>query len=566
MRPIPHLALSLLPALAALQLGCPSPARPPRDAVAEQGDARREAGAEGGGRCGNGRVEGTESCDGADLNGQSCASLGLLFGALGCTPGCRFDFGGCGTCGDGKLQGAEACDGAELRGQTCTSAGFTGGSLRCTACQLDTSGCTAASPGHATIVYGTATELVIRRMDTATGALASEAAPAGLAGARWVVNQISPTDPTDEVAAVSSETATGLQLHLLHRGSNTWTLDGTVPLGIPATEAQTRPFDLVYEAKSGEALLVYSDNTNNPRFRTYTRSGGWAAAQGALAAPLGTAPVRWVVLARQQRTDEIALAYSDASTFLFNAIWDGGAFVEGSKSNLSADTDGMGRATQSFDAVYEDASGDLLVFASDSCCTCAAANIKRYHEAMVDKAALTNSICGLWTFMKLAPLRGSDAVAIVGDQAFASVWSGSAWYPASHLWPGPPGPTPRWADVAWVGSQPVALVVHRGWAETNWTGGAGKVHWLRYNLVGGGWQSGAPLAVAGLGELLWSQLEAFPAEDRVMAVFSDDVKNLWAMTYSQAKGWTVANGGAALAANSLSTTSARAFSVAISQK
>jgi hypothetical protein len=46
--------------------------------------------------CGDGMVTGSESCDGVDLDGQSCASQGFgLGGTLTCTPGCSFDFSGC---------------------------------------------------------------------------------------------------------------------------------------------------------------------------------------------------------------------------------------------------------------------------------------------------------------------------------------------------------------------------------------------------------------------------------------------------------------------------------------
>jgi hypothetical protein len=41
--------------------------------------------------CGNGIVEGTEKCDGAALNNQSCATQGsYVGGTLKCDPGCMF--------------------------------------------------------------------------------------------------------------------------------------------------------------------------------------------------------------------------------------------------------------------------------------------------------------------------------------------------------------------------------------------------------------------------------------------------------------------------------------------
>ncbi|MGC4119568.1 MAG: hypothetical protein QM765_34355 [Myxococcales bacterium] len=47
------------------------------------------------GHCGNGKVDGDESCDGAAFGEKSCASLGYSGGTLGCTDECMLDTRGC---------------------------------------------------------------------------------------------------------------------------------------------------------------------------------------------------------------------------------------------------------------------------------------------------------------------------------------------------------------------------------------------------------------------------------------------------------------------------------------
>lgn len=47
------------------------------------------------GFCGDGMRAGPEACEGADLGGATCASLGYLTGTLGCTSACTHDVGGC---------------------------------------------------------------------------------------------------------------------------------------------------------------------------------------------------------------------------------------------------------------------------------------------------------------------------------------------------------------------------------------------------------------------------------------------------------------------------------------
>jgi hypothetical protein len=48
--------------------------------------------------CGNGVIDGSDQCEGADLGGATCQGLGYtLGGTLGCTAGCAFDTSGCVT-------------------------------------------------------------------------------------------------------------------------------------------------------------------------------------------------------------------------------------------------------------------------------------------------------------------------------------------------------------------------------------------------------------------------------------------------------------------------------------
>jgi hypothetical protein len=98
--------------------------------------------------CGDGRAEGDEQCDGADLRNRDCVDLGFDGGLLACSDRCGYDTGACvgagAVCGDGVVAGLEECDGAELRGATCTDLGYVGGDLACdSSCTLDPSACTA---------------------------------------------------------------------------------------------------------------------------------------------------------------------------------------------------------------------------------------------------------------------------------------------------------------------------------------------------------------------------------------------------------------------------------------
>ncbi len=102
------------------------------------------------GRCGDGVIQrdAAEQCDGADLDGQSCQNLGMGGGTLACNDRCRFDGAGCevsAICGDDVIHAPfEDCEGQDLHGETCESLGYHGGQLGCDQdCAYDLEPCAA---------------------------------------------------------------------------------------------------------------------------------------------------------------------------------------------------------------------------------------------------------------------------------------------------------------------------------------------------------------------------------------------------------------------------------------
>lgn len=100
--------------------------------------------------CGNGYIDDgrSEECDGEQLRGKTCVSLGYLSGALRCASGCVFDTTACdsgdnaeGLCGNGQLDPGEACDPEAGPTPTCAMLGFDSGDTSCQSCQIDSSDC-----------------------------------------------------------------------------------------------------------------------------------------------------------------------------------------------------------------------------------------------------------------------------------------------------------------------------------------------------------------------------------------------------------------------------------------
>lgn len=96
--------------------------------------------------CGNGQIDAGEQCDGANLDGKTCADFGGAAGQpLSCNSQCQLVTTGCDPCGNGQLDAGEQCDGAKLDGKTCADfGGVAGQPISCDSqCQLVTSSCMA---------------------------------------------------------------------------------------------------------------------------------------------------------------------------------------------------------------------------------------------------------------------------------------------------------------------------------------------------------------------------------------------------------------------------------------
>src|SRR5207245_9747476 len=84
--------------------------------------------------CGTvGGIQPGEDCDGTDLGGATCVSLGFGGGTLTCGADCAFDTSQCGPerCGDGLVGPDEQCDPPSFGGATREPIGFPAGSPPC---------------------------------------------------------------------------------------------------------------------------------------------------------------------------------------------------------------------------------------------------------------------------------------------------------------------------------------------------------------------------------------------------------------------------------------------------
>ena len=96
--------------------------------------------------CGDGWIGENETCDNDNFGGDTCVSLGFAGGGdLACDDACAVVTEGCldeAVCGDNFIGEGEDCEGAKLNNQSCMSLGLGMGKLGCSdTCEFDTSKC-----------------------------------------------------------------------------------------------------------------------------------------------------------------------------------------------------------------------------------------------------------------------------------------------------------------------------------------------------------------------------------------------------------------------------------------
>jgi hypothetical protein len=102
-------------------------------------------------KCGNGKLESGEVCDGTDFGADNCQMHGYLGGLLTCTDACdNILFTRCtGGCGNGSRDSGEECDTFDFGGDNCQLHGYDYGTLTCTStCTIDESTCQSAVCGN----------------------------------------------------------------------------------------------------------------------------------------------------------------------------------------------------------------------------------------------------------------------------------------------------------------------------------------------------------------------------------------------------------------------------------
>lgn len=488
--------------------------------------------------CGDDKATDNEACDGADVRGQTCVSLGFAGGTLACTAACQFDFSRCAAqCGNGRQEGTEDCDGLDLGGRTCTQLGFSSGTLTCNdACQFVTGACTVDLNGRASVVFGVPGEILrIVQWDIGnqTWQPALEFTLTGEVA--WVLNRVSPDALGTEIVAAMTATATDTRLHLLSFDAQGWHLDESFVLNVPVSDSDKRVFDLQFSSDFQQALLVYSIGTSTPQYRTYDVASGWSPGQPILAIPPNTGEVRWLELAAHPFADEQSLLYVDSNGDITAVMWNGLQWVSASAAVIKYDSGYP--SSKPFSFSYEHLSGNLRGFCGDAGAMTPRQFFKQHGEIDFIDIGQAVSASARHTHDQIVPHKDSNQLLFLSAYSHEGVvFDGAGWQPngGSYDYPSQIG---RSISGAWLIGGHELVIAFNGNRH------GGSLPWVQWRPSTGWSADKLTEPFAGLDEVRRVQLTSFPAEDRLFALFADDTQQLWAATYDPTNGWSLAGSG-----------------------
>jgi hypothetical protein len=184
---------------------------------------------------------------------------------------------------------------------------------------------------------------------------------------RWFVEKTSPKTAEKLVAAYDNSSApvAGTERIWIYRWNGTTWIEDFF-LDINTNDVETRPVDIAYEEESGNALLVYSDTTNQLKYRTKPNLGEGASwtATGSAGTGLDSRK-RWVKAKPQFNSDNILVGFLNTSLRIGALIWNGSSdtfinqFVD---DDTVAQTETSTSDEEPFDIAWETQSGTPMIF------------------------------------------------------------------------------------------------------------------------------------------------------------------------------------------------------------
>lgn len=373
----------------------------------------------------------------------------------------------------------------------------------------------------------------LRTWDSSSSTLSSAALgyPVGTAdgttrGVRYAISPLA----TDEELLVQLAVDATTELDV-HRWTGVeWSLEWSSS-SVPIADARHMVFDVAYEETTGDALVVYSNGTTIPAYRTFTK-GVWSDElnvpvndAGGPDPDITTGIPQWVELEARPSTDEIALAFVDDNDDLGVIVWEGSAWSTASAAQLEPDVhrnpSTLEVDNRAFDLAFEAVRGDLFVCWGRDGVSGAFCSIKPAGSNVWGAAIATTNMSGPAYFVDLDARPGTNMIAGAfmdlggGTERMAgAIWNGTSLIDDIELDSqtrdvndNATGDFP--CGVAWVSNTEAVIV----YSDDN----TDALDWYRWQ-DGSGWSAGADFSLPGKGNTESVLVRASPSSDQVMAL------------------------------------------------
>ena len=251
-----------------------------------------------------------------------------------------------------------------------------------------------------------------------------------------------------------------------------------VTTAIGTTNDDYRGFDIAYEDSSGDAIIVYQNNVNDPLYRVWNGTG-WSDAV-TLDLPTAGIPVQ-IRLKSKPGADEIIVATLDLGKDVTAAVWDGSAW--GNSINLEGAA--YTYTKRCFAIAYESTSGDAMVAWSDGGVSLGGPQYRFWNGTAWGAEATAPQTGDRQEFIDLGSDPLSDKI-VMGAMGTATtpnidvnVWNGSAWGTNLEATTSGVGGNRKAADVGFESTSGEAMAVYavksqeclyyRNWSAGTWS-------------------------------------------------------------------------------------------------
>jgi hypothetical protein len=245
----------------------------------------------------------------------------------------------------------------------------------------------------------------------------------GISENQWFVLESGTVRKNEKILAVSDK---GNNIFVQVSNGLSW---GTMlNLNLTMDDDRYRSFDISYESKSGDGILVYYDKntpTSPPQYQIWNGTN-WSSPKSTQ--PVGGVEVWWVELASNPFSDEIIMVSLNKGTDdIYAQVWNGTGWGNVTLIEMTASRDNM----QCFDVVYEQQSGFGMIVWGNRSINNKYLSWKRWigdwSEPTGSLIAADNQV----NVVKLAADPNSNYIISGnldnGKEIDVQVWNGSAW-------------------------------------------------------------------------------------------------------------------------------------------